>query len=89
MAGWENVARYDGVAVAIAGIAVVFSVLVIISAFIALLPKVLSLIPGDSSDRDLQETASSGSSASGDAAIAAAIGFALHLESTGAGETSD
>ena len=89
MAGWENVARYDGVPIAIAGIVVVFTVLLFISCFIAMLPRVLKLIPFADSDRDPGQSASSPRSQSGDAAIAAAIGFALHLEANGAGETKD
>jgi oxaloacetate decarboxylase gamma subunit len=41
-AGWENVTRADGLALALTGMLVVFTALALVSGFIALLPRALA-----------------------------------------------
>lgn len=87
MSGWENVAQYDGVSIAITGILVVFAVLSVISGFIALLPRLLArlntVLPESPERHGTSQAAASGNVESQDAAVAAAIGYAMYLKSGG------
>jgi sodium pump decarboxylase gamma subunit len=82
MQGWENVAGNNGVSLAIVGMTVVFGVLLLLSLFIMFLPKALNLLHlvAPEAEEDRFPTVEASASASQDGAIAAAIGYAMHLE---------
>lgn len=81
--GWENVVDYNGVMIAVAGLAIVFAALTVIATFIGLLPSALQLLARVAPEQEEQHvTVQSGAAtdASQDASLAAAIGYAMYLE---------
>ena len=83
MSGWENIVQSGGVSIAITGMAVVFAVLAIISGFITLLPKALELLHqvAPEAEHHRMPLPEPNRTMAQDASIAAAIGYAMHLES--------
>lgn len=82
--GWENVVEYNGVTVAIAGVAIVFAALSVIATFIWLLPSAMAMlarVAPEQEDRHVAVQPSPAGDASQDASIAAAIGYAMYLKS--------
>jgi len=82
--GWENVVEYNGVMVAIAGVAIVFAALSVIATFIWLLPSAMAMlarVAPEQEERHVAPQPSPAGDASQDASIAAAIGYAMYLES--------
>lgn len=76
--GLQNIAAYDGWAIAVTGILIVFAALLLISLFIAILPRTLAklefVLPQDSHPQTLpQEPSSVAPDSHGLVAIAAAL----------------
>ncbi len=79
----DNIAKGQGITIAVMGMLIVFTALLLVSLSIAILPKVLDLLSGIlPAESPLVPTASS-AKASDDGEVLAAIGLALHYHQQG------
>jgi Na+-transporting methylmalonyl-CoA/oxaloacetate decarboxylase gamma subunit len=77
---YQNIIDGQGFSLAFAGMTIVFTALILVSAFTALLPKILKVV-----NRRIPEVQHHPQKRKGsdEAAVAAAIGFALHARRQG------
>lgn len=83
MIDWQNLVDENGIIIAVAGMAIVFSALAVISVSIWLLPRameVVNRIHPEQHEPHVSAQSASRPEGSEDASIAAAIGYAMHLE---------
>ncbi len=76
---FENIAKHNGIGIAVTGLLIVFTSLVLISLAIAAMPKVLAALE-DYLPAEHDHHGSPASKPSSDEAVAVAIGFALHSQ---------
>ena len=75
---YHNIASGQGFELAFAGMIIVFTALVLVTLFIALLPKALVVVNRLIPEAHLHTAPPPQRQSDDDAAIAAAVGFALH-----------
>lgn len=75
---FQNVVDGNGIGLAVTGMTIVFTVLGLISLIIAALPRLLEFLPPPAEHHGAPAPAAAPAASQDDAALVAAIGYALH-----------